>query len=142
MLKFKKIPVELLAELLESERNGVDDVDFVERFIQGTIKTLKSKPLAYRSFGAYWWPIKRLIVNAKVYHNDFGDSYDTELNEAFSYDSDAITVCAAFLEQEANISEGNMMATVFNYEDEDGQNISLTVHDDVMEKIAYLLNAS
>ena len=141
MKEIKTVPVGALEALLEDERNGASDEEFVERYVQGIIKTLKSNPLLYRSFGAYWWPLKRLIVNAKVYHNDFGESYSEEFNKALSLDSDALTVCAIYLEQEDNIATGNTTSTAFNYEAMDGSEIEITIEDDIMEKIAFLLKA-
>mgnify|MGYP000312208372 FL=1 len=143
MLKIEKIPESALRELLEEERNGADDKAFVSRYVANVVKTLLSDPLKYRCYGAYWWPMKRLIAEHQTAEsvNYFGDEYDTALNDMLSYDNDALTVCACYLELEANVEEGLMSATEFFYETDDGEGIKVALEDPAMEKAAYLQTA-
>ena len=54
-----------LAETLERAYETSNKDDFVNDYLSGVAKQLINKPELYRSFGAYWWPLKEF---GNLYH--------------------------------------------------------------------------
>ena len=130
-MSMKKPDIIKISKFLEDNRGNTSDTEFAERYVTGVIATLKVNKKLYRSFGHFWWPLKRMIL--KIDPNSFGEEYDTELNEAFSYSNDALTACAAFLMQEVNIKHGYMYSNKHTYYTNEQEPIDLIIEDSEME---------
>ena len=134
-MEIEKPGVTGIARFLEENRGDVDDEQFVKRYVTGVIETLKTNKKLYRSFGGYWWPLKRIILALEPQAAEhLGEEYDSELNEAFSYGNDALTVCAAYLTQDVNIEQGYMDSNKHTYYTAENEPIELTIEDTEMEK--------
>jgi hypothetical protein len=131
MMNIKKPDVTLIAKFLEDNRGDTNDAEFAKRYVTGVIASLKVDKKLYRSFGGFWWPLKRMILT--IDSNNFGEQYDTELNELFSYRNDALTVCAAFLTQQANMEQGYLYSNQHRYYTAGQEPIDLTIEDSEME---------
>ena len=130
-MNIEKPDVIRISRFLEDNRGNTTDTEFAERYVTGVIATLKVNKKLYRSFGGFWWPLKRMILS--IDPDNFGEQYDTELNEIFSYSNDALTVCAAFLTQQANIKQGYMYSNKHTYYTVEQEPIELTIEDSEME---------
>jgi hypothetical protein len=130
-MNIKKPDVTLIAKFLEDNRGDTNDAEFAKRYVTGVIASLKVDKKLYRSFGGFWWPLKRMILT--IDSNNFGEQYDTELNELFSYSNDALTVCAAFLTQQTNIEQGYLYSNQHRYYTAGQEPIDLTIEDGEME---------
>ena len=133
-MNIQKPSVEGIGKFLEESRGDLTDKQFTDRFITGVIASLKLNKKLYRSFGGFWWPLKRMILKTDPEGAFFfGENVDTEINDAFSYQNDALTVCAAFLTQESNIEQGYMNATQHTYYTAENEPVALTIEDEEME---------
>jgi hypothetical protein len=131
-VKIEKPDATGISQFLEDNRGDTTDQEFVERYIKGVIETLKKNKKLYRSFGGYWWPLKRLIM-AQDDSAGVGTEYNTELNDTFSYASDALTVSAAYLIQQSNIEQGYMHANNHTYYTSSQEPIDVMIEDTEME---------
>ena len=78
--------------LLES---GIHDRNaWAKRTLKGISKLVTSDPVRYRSYGPYWWPIKRMLANT-------GLSFET---------LEAKTNRYLYLEENHNLAAGVLMA--------------------------------
>jgi hypothetical protein len=134
MTVIKKPEVAGIAQFLEENRGGLTDIEFTERYLKGVSDSLKNNKKLYRSFGGFWWPLKRLILaydHSMIDH--IGEEFDAELNDMFSYSNDAITVCAAYLTQQVNMETGYMESNKHTYETAGNEPVDLTVDDSEIE---------
>jgi hypothetical protein len=136
-MKIVKIPEDALLKFLDENSDGLSEAEFAERYLKGVAATLIRQPDVYRTYGAHWWPLKRLLVAGAMLPMAYGDSYNTEANALFSESTDALTVCAAFLAQQDNVSDRMMSDTRFVYEKDDGEAFEFLLEDDEMEKIIF-----
>lgn len=130
-MQIEKPSVTQVATFLEENRGGVNDEVFTQRYIAGVIESLRKDKKLYRSFGGFWWPLKRLILATD--NVESGELYDTELDNQFSYANDAVTVCAAFLAQESNLASGYTYSNKHVYYTADNEPVELTLEDEEME---------
>lgn len=135
MSNFEKINVGELSIFLEENRNDKTDEQFVDRFLPGAIASLKNDPKLYRSYGPYWWPLKRLILAFKDYDGFMGNSYDSTLSAAFSYDNDALTVCAAYNFQNMTVESGYMYSNEHQGSTTNGEVVEFVIEDEDMERL-------
>lgn len=136
---YAKIDTDALkAFLAENQDKNLTDAQFAERYLKGVVETLNAKPKMYRSFGAYWWPIKKLMLEKNLLPMGFGDSYDATMAEQFTYESESLTVCAAYLYQQDAIEsglvfsnthpldlEGSLESEIYTLEDSDVERLIL-----------------
>lgn len=132
-----KIPEDALQQFLDENSDGLSEAEFVERYLNGVATTLIRQPDVYRTYGAHWWPLKRLLIAGAMLPKHYGDSYNTEADALFSESTDALTVCAAFLAQQDNISDRMLSDTRFVYEKADGEPFEFLLEDDEIEKIIF-----
>lgn len=129
-----KLPEEALSQFLEENRDGLSDDDFVKRYAEGLATSLISKPAIYRTFGAHWWPLKRILLARGLLPAQYGDSFDSEVDRLFSQSTDALTVCAAHLAQQDNVY-GRMAGDMqFVYERTNGEAYEFILEDDALEQ--------
>lgn len=134
-MEIEKPPITGIARFLEENRGNVTDEQFTARYIIGVISSLKQNKKIYRSFGGFWWPLKRIILTTNPAEiENFGEEYDSELNDTFSYSNDAMTVCAAYLTQLSNIEQGYMYSALHTYYTTEQEPVELTIEDTEMDQ--------
>ena len=104
-----KYSSEELKPLVEEALQTEVSVGFVKAYLSGVVRSLIDNPLMYRSFGAYWWPLKELIIENGV--TVFGDNLEAETTEHFRYDDDKLTCCAAFAMQQTKLKENQLLSS-------------------------------
>ena len=135
MQKYATINEDELNEFLEENRGGVDDAEFTDRYLNGVVTALKDNPKLYRSFGIYWWALKRLILKYKGEFNGLDDSYDSTLSDAFSFENDALTVCAAYNFQQIALENGYMYSNSHQATTEEV--VDLVIEDANLERLIF-----
>lgn len=110
---------------------------FTENYLDGVIDGLKMNAGLYRTYGGYWWPLKRLIQTRPNYPVEFGSDVDAELDKAFSHDTDAMTISAAYLEQQQNMASKMLTDTRFVYDTPDAESVELILEDADMERLLF-----
>lgn len=137
MKKFEKFDIDELTNFLHKNNQNQSEEVFVNKYLSGVISNLKNTPKLYRSFGPYWWPLKRLIIGYSNYDGFLGDSYDVALDQSFSYDSDALTVCAAYSMQQATVENGYMYSVSHTVYTEDQEQVELVIEDGDVERLIF-----
>jgi hypothetical protein len=132
-----KLPDDTLRSFIEDNRGGLTDDDFVNRYLDTVIDGLMLNPLLYRTYGGYWWPLKRLLIARPDYKPECGDSFDTDLNQLFSHSEDILTVAAAYLEQAKNLTDKMLSDNHFIYDAAGGESFELTLEDPDMERLLF-----
>lgn len=89
IVKFELPAIEALAA---DARKEVGSAQIAPAYLQGLRANIASNPSMYRSFGPYWWLIKREMLAMGI--KDFGESVDTETADALDY-GDRDLNCAA-----------------------------------------------
>ncbi len=129
-----RLPIDALRQFLEENREGLTDDEFVAQYAKALSNTLLQQPELYRTFGAHWWPLKRILLGLGLLPERYGNSFESEPNALFSEETDALTVCAAFLAQQDNLAVRMMGDTHFVYEADNGESYELELQDEDFEK--------
>ncbi len=86
---------ELDALKLEATKNGTVSVeDWIKKITTTLTTILKRRPLQYRTYGAFWWILKKEFIGQGI--TDFGDHLDLELIELLDYNDTAYNILAAW----------------------------------------------
>lgn len=80
---------------LEATQNGTVSVeDWIKKFVISFTKLLKKDPLQYRSYGAFWWIIKKELIELGI--KDFGEHIDLEFIEFLDYKDRVYNILASW----------------------------------------------
>lgn len=126
-----------LRSFIEENRGGLTDEDFINRYLDTLIEGLMLNPLLYRTYGGYWWPLKRMLMERPSYNPECGDNVDSELNQLFSHSEDILTVAAAYLEQSKNLADKMLSDNHFVYDVIGGESFEITLEDPGMERLLF-----
>lgn len=74
---------------------GITELEYVNNLTVGIVSILKGTPTYYKAFGPWWPAVKRIIITSGNY--DFGQNIDSDVEQIYSYSSDALTLLAATL---------------------------------------------
>jgi hypothetical protein len=106
-----------------------------QRLIQAIADILRERPLRYRTYGPYWWVVKRALIDAGV--TDFGDHIDQEWFDALNYGDPAYNLLAAWAYEDARFAGGQMIENPYHtLTDADGEAIEYACNDEQMEAMA------
>ena len=107
MLKklFKPSIEELNGLRFEATDGGkITEEDWVKENCRIIRKTLSDDPRRYRSYGPYWWIVKRALNDNGM--TDFGTTIDLEWAEQADYGNTFLNLLAAWLYQEEALNTG------------------------------------
>lgn len=137
-LKAIKYSTEELAPLLEESKENKSEAGFVKSYLSGVARSLISNPATYRSFGAYWWPLKELLIKYGI--SQFGEGLEAETTEHFRYESEELICCAAYAAQQTKLKENQFLSSVNLLELAGGDVLEYTLHDSKMEDLSIFHN--
>lgn len=103
---------------------------WVSSFIEGVAKLVWENPIAYRAFGPYWWPLKKLMVEGKYFA---GDDPDEELVAKATFGNASLDCAAAFAYSEYSHGALKNESNTLQADTEDGDTIDYRLWDDEME---------
>jgi hypothetical protein len=88
---FWKIPTKHLRPLIaEAKKSGSN---WIEQYLAELVSLIKKTPLRYRTFGPYWWLLKKSMIDRGVF--TFGDEIDREWFEQMDYGREELNIAAA-----------------------------------------------
>lgn len=117
-----------LQALIDQEAGGGE---FVATYLASVAALLGREPEQYRGFGPYWWPLKRLLIDAG--YRQFGDEIDDEATaDALTYPSPALTVAAAYAFAEHAMAAG-MQYSPAHVVQVDGEPTTYWIGDEAIE---------
>lgn len=129
MLIFAKRTVEELTPAIEAATEAFDDPrEWAELFLGNLSLTLSKNPLQYRSFGAWWWVLKKELVAYGI--DNFGTDSDAEWIEKATYSDSVTNIVASFLyhRHQANIGLIFEATHQVEYTDNEGDIITKEYH--------------
>ncbi len=93
----------------EATHDGtVSDADWLRKMCGTMAKVLDGDPRSYRSFGPYWWIVKKELLDAG--YNQFGDFLDREWLEIMDYGDPVWNLLAGWLYQDHALNNGMIYA--------------------------------
>lgn len=111
---------EYLERILQDEAlSGRTENDFVPMFMDGIFQRLESSPALYRSFGAWWPELKRLLVEVKG-TAQFGIEIEEGTRAIYSRTRPALTIIAAHLYSTERINAGQLYSAYHELDVHDG----------------------
>ncbi|GAL07858.1 hypothetical protein JCM19237_238 [Photobacterium aphoticum] len=126
----------LIDEALEG--GALTKSDFVTNHCVGIITALVENPLAYRAYGAYWWPVKDILIrNGFTELFTLDDQYEPITAKHFYIEDDATTLCAAWAYFDFMVETGNMLSNIHVYEDADGEQFEYGLEDLDLERYRF-----
>jgi hypothetical protein len=107
---YKPSEQDLQPLLQEAMANQTKEV-WIEKFLENLRKVLLQNPVQYRTFGPYWWILKKVYID----HGDliFGEFIDLEWNTAMDYGTPELNIMASFVYEELRTSK-NMIDDPFH----------------------------
>ncbi len=121
-----------LAAMLDKEIGDKNRAEFVRRFLINTAEILDGDFRQYLAYGAYWWTLKRLLINEGF--TQFGTQYDEEWADRMQYDEDSHTIAACWHYHRERFDAGML----YNFEHlifVDNANMEFLLGDDELEMI-------
>lgn len=124
---------DMLAPLREDALNGQEPAQFIQKHITSITDTLTGNPALYRSYGAYWWSIKKLLRDNGV---DFGEDDELITREHVAYSDPVDLLCAAAIYQEHIIDGGGMNNNIHQFTIDD-EPFDYSLEDTDMEEMIF-----
>lgn len=107
--------------------------DFAPSYLQGVAAQIGQRPAMYRSFGAYWWLLKRELIASGV--RSFGTSVDAETADALDYGDRDLNLAACYVAQMHVLDTATVYGHRHAVELEDGSIVEFTLDDEEVEAI-------
>jgi hypothetical protein len=106
------------------------DKAWAEKYLSTLVGHLTRNPGHYRSFGPYWWLVKRALIESG--NLEMGEEYDADVADALDYGDTPTNLAAAFLYQDQQESMGALFETQ-HIMDGVGDSIDYWIDDSDME---------
>lgn len=122
-----------LAPLLEEAlAGGRTEEEFQRGYLDGILTVLKTDPRQYRSFGPYWWPVKKMLID-DGYSAVFGEQLEQGTLQHYTLERPALTLVAAWAYQQYQFEEGKLRASSHQLDIQDGETYEYELSDTDME---------
>lgn len=128
-------PDQLSALIAEGSAGFASRGQWINKMRASFAGVVNRRPLAYRSFGPYWWPLKRLLIEGGELQAELPAP---DLEAEVSLGDAALNIAAAFAYQDAATDNLTAMNTTHTVDTEDGDTRDYVVIDDEMEGRAAL----
>lgn len=134
MLERAILPTEadLMPLLAEATENQTES-EFVTSYVKNLASILGTKPIMYRAYGAYWWPLKALLIEHG--HQQFGVEVELAASSKFKLERPALLCAAAWVYHNYNIENGNVFSSSHKVAIEDGEDYDYYLEDLEMESL-------
>lgn len=126
----------MLTDLMaEATQNGkVSPDQWQARYLEGAKALLQANPIQYRSYGPFWWLLKRAFIQGGTLV--FGEHLDAEWLEATEYGDPAKNLMATFVYAEYAINHGLIRSSEHAIGYLDGESDFYVLADEDMEALA------
>lgn len=134
-MKIYKPDVSALQPLIDEATENQTIEQWITKLLAAIKSVLIKSPERYRSYGPYWWLVKKMFIDRK--DTSFGDHIDKVWYEAMDYGYDKFNLVAAFAYADNRFEIGLMKDSYHTMEDEEsGDSIEFISGDEEMEMIA------
>lgn len=107
------LPTKEQLEPLVAQANEATGGEFVSKQLAGINKMLIANPAMYRLYGAYWWSVKKLLVEYGFYD---WTNYEQSTREHFNYDEPEYLLAAAWAYHNHQLESGSMISNLHSYD--------------------------
>lgn len=94
-----------LDEILQQATQGVSDDEFIDKYLSNLIKLLANNPKMYRAYGAWWYSLKKMIIEQKGY-SGFGVNLGSSETDIYTYKKPVHTLLAAWIYMNSRVESG------------------------------------
>ncbi|MBU2968709.1 hypothetical protein KO527_05025 [Pseudoalteromonas sp. C2R02] len=105
----------------------------VKQYLDNLVTLLKKEPIRYRLFGAWWWPIKKLLIDLDYQLTD--ENIDLPLFSKLNYDLDIHTITAAWAYSTEMLTEHGLLIGNDHQPITDSNDQGAYVIDEFMESL-------
>ncbi len=131
-MEIQKPTKDELTPLFLEATEGQSGEQWEKRMVDAIAGILRDRPLRYRTYGPYWWVVKRALIDHGV--ADVGDHIDKEWFEAMDYGDPALNLLAAWAYEDARFASGQMIENPYHVMmQDDGDAIEYACNDEEME---------
>lgn len=123
-------PESLAPAIAEGSKGFADQEQWVSKLLGSFAAIVRHRPMAYRSFGPFWWPLKGLMIEAGEFQ---GEAPDPAEVARVTLGSAALDMAAAWAFAEWSTSNMIEMNNLITVDDEDGDTYEYELRDDEME---------
>ena len=107
--------------------------EFIDNFTHSVAGLVSDNPLHYRSYGPYWWQVKKALLDAQ--RGVFDDDYiDREWLDATVYNCPEYALFAAWAYSETRHEEGAQMDSLHIIQTLDGELVEYVLVDEGLER--------
>lgn len=127
-------PSDLEKVVAEGVKPFATQSTWVNKMVSSFASIVGRRPMAYRSFGPFWWPLKAMMIKSGEMQ---GEAPDPELVAQVTTGNPALDVAAAWSMHE-NYSSQLLSGSTFTVDTESGDTVQYLLCDDEMEERAAL----
>ncbi|MGZ8160562.1 MAG: hypothetical protein ACXWT1_04680 [Methylobacter sp.] len=121
-----------LRPIIEEGTRDSDEEQWATGFLAGAAGLLKRNPVMYRSFGPFWWPLKKYLQDCGL---NGGEPVEDELFDQVTMGSRSLDIAAAYAYHDWTISNVGTTNTVHIVQSSDGEDVEYQVIDDEFEAL-------
>ncbi len=126
-----------LIPIIEEGSSDSDEEQWADGFLAGAAGLLKRNPVMYRSFGPFWWPLKRYLQDGGL---NGGEPVEDELFDQVTMGSKSLDIAAAYAYHDWTTSNMSITNTVHIVQSSDGEDVEYQVIDDEFEALIAFLS--
>lgn len=120
-----------LDQFLESFLAGIDAEQWHKGVLVGLKAFFQKNPLRYRSYGPYWWLIKKAFIDAGDF--TYGQALDEKWIAELGYSDPIYDLAAAIFYEDARFGYINTLDAHHQMADGAGESVEYVSNDDDME---------
>lgn len=134
-MKIKAFTAEQLRGLIEEATVDQSEAEWHQAFLTGVAGLIAKSPIAYRSFGPFWWPLKRYLQLDGLIK---GEAVDKDLFDQVTMDDKTLDLAASFAFHDSTSKSLTATETTHTVSDENGESLEYQVIDEEFEaRIAF-----
>jgi hypothetical protein len=131
-MKLKILSPDQLRSLIEEATIDQSEEQWHVQFMQSVAGLIEKRPIVYRSFGPFWWTLKKYLLDGGLI---VGEPVDAELFDQVTMGSQTLDLAAAFAYHDWTTSNMTSADTVRQVETDEGETIEYPVIDEEFEAV-------
>ncbi|MDC8446082.1 MAG: hypothetical protein LV471_09190 [Nitrosomonas sp.] len=120
-----------LKRIIEEATIDQTDDQWIEVFLKGASNLIGSNPIIYRSFGPFWWVLKKYLQDENL---NSGEPVDTDVFNQITMGEKILDIAAAYAYHDITTKDMTATQSTRTIESDDGT-IDYTLIDEEMEAI-------
>lgn len=124
---------EALDEIVGLATQNQTEAEWMAKALSNIAALVQKNPLEYRTFGVFWWPVKSMLIDAKLLYG----AKDAEYEVSCSAGSKARDLAGALAYHE-HCTRNFMNSNYLTVTDDEGSMTEFVLADDELEMLASL----